>query len=148
MKHVDIWTDGACSGNPGIGGWGAILRYKDSEKSIQGAAASTTNNIMEMKAVIEALKLLKEPCEVDLTSDSQYVIKGATQWMQGWKANGWRTKDKKAVKNSGLWQDIEMLNRMHKITWHWIKGHAGHPENEECDRLAREAIADQREALR
>lgn len=148
MKKVAIFTDGACSGNPGIGGWGAILRYGEAEKEISGAEERTTNNRMEMQAVVSALSLLKEPCEVDLTTDSQYVVKGATEWMSGWIANGWRTADKKTVQNSGLWQEIARLKKAHAVHWHWVKGHAGHPENERCDALARAAIDDLRERLK
>ena len=135
MKKIELFTDGACSGNPGLGGWGAVLRYRGVEKEVSGAEEATTNNRMELKAVIESLKLLKEPCEVDLTTDSQYVMKGATEWMPQW------------VKNSDLWQEVFHLQRTHKLHWHWVKGHAGHPENERCDELARNAIADLRDRL-
>ena len=147
MKRIELFTDGACSGNPGLGGWGAVLRFRGVEKEVYGAEEATTNNRMELKAVIESLKLLKEPCEVDLTTDSQYVMKGATEWMPQWVKNSWRTADKKPVKNSDLWQEVFHLQRMHKLRWHWVKGHAGHPENERCDELARNAIADLRERL-
>lgn len=148
MKKIEIFTDGACSGNPGLGGWGAILRYKDTEKELSGSEESTTNNRMELTAVIEALKALKSPCEADIYTDSQYVMKGATEWLHGWIANSWRTADKKPVKNSGLWQEIQHLTKIHVLHWHWVKGHAGHPENERCDALARLAIEDLRERLK
>ena len=136
MKQIEIFTDGACSGNPGLGGWGAVLRYKDVEKEISGAAEATTNNRMELLAVINALKLLKTTCEADIYTDSQYVMKGATEWLAGW------------VKNSDLWQEIYHLNKQHVLHWHWVKGHAGHPENERCDLLARGAIESLREQLK
>ena len=148
MKHVEIFTDGACSGNPGLGGWAAVLRYKNIEKEISGAAESTTNNRMELMAVINALKLLKTTCEADIYTDSQYVMKGATQWLADWVKNSWRTADKKPVRNSDLWQDIYHLNKKHVLHWHWVKGHAGHTENERCDLLARNAIETLREQLK
>ncbi len=148
MKHVEIFTDGACSGNPGLGGWAAVLRYKNIEKEISGAAESTTNNRMELMAVINALKLLKTTCEADIYTDSQYVMKGATQWLADWVKNSWRTADKKPVRNSDLWQDIYHLNKKHVLHWHWVKGHAGHTENERCDLLARNAIEALREQLK
>lgn len=140
MKHVDIFTDGACSGNPGPGGWGAILRYGKIEKELSGGALQTTNNQMEMLAVIEALKLLKEACDITLTTDSQYVVRGMTEWLQGWQAKGWKTSSKKAVANQELWQELAELSAHHTIHWKWVKGHAGHPENERCDCLARQFI--------
>ncbi len=143
-KSINIFTDGACSGNPGMGGWCAILEYKSKRKELSGAEAETTNNRMEMMAVIEALKALKEPCEVELYSDSQYVIKGITEWLEGWQSRGWKTADKKPVKNADLWKLLVELTAKHKINWHWVKGHAGHPENERCDELARAAIDDLR----
>ena len=136
MKKVIIFTDGGCSGNPGIGGWGALLRYGTHEKELSGNASDTTNNQMELTAVIRALSELKEPCEVMLYSDSQYVIKGMTEWLIGWKNKGWKGADKKPVKNLELWQELDALSQKHRITWNWVKGHAGHPENERCDRLA------------
>lgn len=148
MKKVEIYTDGACSGNPGLGGWGAVLRYKGIEKEISGAEEATTNNRMELKAVINALTLLKSECEADVYTDSQYVMKGATEWLAGWVGNSWRTADKKPVKNSDLWQEIYHLNKRHVLRWHWVKGHTGHPENERCDALARSAIAHLREMLK
>ena len=148
MKQIDIFTDGACSGNPGLGGWGAVLRYKDIEKEISGAAEATTNNRMELLAVINALNSLKTNCEVNIYTDSQYVLKGATEWLKGWVQNSWRTADKKPVKNSDLWQDIYHLSKKHVLHWHWVKGHAGHTENERCDLLARNAIENLREQLK
>ncbi len=139
-KNVTIFTDGACSGNPGPGGWGAILRYLDTEKEISGFSPRTTNNRMEMTAVIEALRALKEPCRVTLYTDSRYLRDGITQWIARWKRNGWRTSDKMPVKNQDLWEALDDLARKHEIHWQWLKGHAGHPENERCDRLAREAL--------
>lgn len=137
MKHVDIFTDGACSGNPGVGGWGVVLRYKGNERELSGGAEMTTNNQMEMTAVIEALKILKEPCDITLTTDSQYVVKGMTEWLTGWIAKGWKTASKKPVANQELWQQLADLTRPHTVRWQWVKGHAGHPENERCDALAR-----------
>ncbi len=137
MKHVEIFTDGACSGNPGPGGWGAILRYKGTDKEISGGEAQTTNNRMELTAVIEALKLLKEPCEVTLWTDSKYVADGLGKgWAAGWKKNGWKKADKKPALNPDLWDELLNLNDKHTITIQWIKGHASHPENEKCDRMA------------
>ena len=148
MKQVILFTDGACSGNPGLGGWGAILRYKDVEKEISGSQEATTNNRMELTAVLQALQLLKEPCEVQIYTDSQYVMKGAEEWLFGWAKNGWRTADKKPVKNSDLWQELYCLQKKHVLHWHWVKGHAGHSENERCDLMARNAIENLREALK
>lgn len=137
MKHVDIFTDGACSGNPGPGGWGAILRYKGTDKCISGGEAETTNNRMELSAVIEALKLLKEPCKVTLWTDSKYVADGLGKgWAAGWKKNGWRKADKKPALNPDLWDVLLDLYNKHNVTIQWIKGHASHPENEKCDRMA------------
>lgn len=140
LKKIDIYTDGACSGNPGPGGWGAILRYGSSEKELSGAEADTTNNRMEMMAAIAALESLKHPCEVDLTTDSNYVKKGITEWLKGWKARGWKTADKKPVKNVDLWERLEAAAEPHTMHWHWVKGHAGHAMNERADELARAAI--------
>ncbi len=137
MKHVDIFTDGACSGNPGPGGWGAVLRYGDVEKEMSGGEAETTNNRMELMAAISALTALKTPCEVDLYTDSKYVMDGISKWIFGWKKNGWKTADKKPVKNAELWQALEAARNRHQVTLHWVKGHAGHPENERADELAR-----------
>ena len=137
MKHVDIFTDGACSGNPGPGGWGAILRYKGTDKCISGGEAETTNNRMELSAVIEAMKLLKEPCEVTLWTDSKYVADGLGKgWAAGWKKNGWRKADKKPALNPDLWDELLTLYDKHSVTIQWIKGHASHPENEKCDKMA------------
>ncbi|MCQ2484349.1 MAG: ribonuclease HI [Clostridia bacterium] len=137
MKHVDIFTDGACSGNPGPGGWGAILRYNGNEKEISGGEKNTTNNRMELTAAIEALALLKEPCEVTLWTDSKYVADGLGKgWAAGWKKNGWRKGDKKPALNPDLWDRLITLYNTHKVTIQWVKGHASHPENERCDRMA------------
>jgi len=141
---VDIWTDGACSGNPGPGGWGAILHYAGTEKELSGAEAATTNNRMELMAAIEALSALKRPSKVRLHTDSKYVMDGVTKWIHGWKKNGWKTADKKPVKNVELWQELDEAITRHKISWHWVKGHAGHPENERADELARMGIAEVR----
>lgn len=138
---VSIFTDGACSGNPGPGGWGAILRHKSSEKTISGWSAHTTNNRMEIIAAIRALEALKKPCDVTLTTDSRYLMQGITTWMGAWKRRGWKTADNKPVKNRDLWQELDGLCRRHRVTWVWIKGHNGHPDNELADALAREAIA-------
>ena len=137
MKHIQIFTDGACSGNPGPGGWGAILRYKAHEKELSGGEAETTNNRMELMALIAALEQLKEPCEIDLCSDSQYVINGLQKgWAKGWRARGWKKADKSPALNSDLWARLLDLSEAHTIHYIWVKGHAGHPENERCDRLA------------
>jgi ribonuclease HI len=143
MKKVDIFTDGACRGNPGPGGWGAILRYGDHEKEIYGAEALTTNNRMELMAAIVALESLKDSCEVALTTDSQYVRQGVTSWMENWKKNGWRTSDRKPVKNQDLWQRLDAVSSKHCVNWYWVKGHSGHAENERCDALANQAIDEQ-----
>ena len=137
MKKVEIFTDGACSGNPGPGGWGAILRFGQTEKELSGGEKETTNNRMELTAAIEALGALKEPCEVILTSDSKYLTDAINLgWLDTWRANGFKTAGKKAVKNPELWQRITELTAIHKVTFVWVKGHAGHPENERCDRMA------------
>lgn len=137
MKHVDIFTDGACSGNPGPGGWGAILRYKETEKVISGGSPKTTNNRMELTGVISALKLLKEPCDVTLTTDSKYVADGLGKgWAEGWKKNGWKKADKKPALNTDLWEELLELYHTHNVKICWVKGHAEHPENERCDALA------------
>lgn len=137
MKKIEIFTDGACSCNPGPGGWGAILRFEGREKELSGGEANTTNNRMELTACIEALKALKEPCEVILTTDSQYVVNSVEQgWAQSWKNNGWRKADKKPALNPDLWDALLLLLSVHKVSFNWIKGHAGHPENERCDALA------------
>ncbi len=137
MKKVEIFTDGACSGNPGPGGWGAVLRFCGREKELCGGDDDTTNNRMELTACIEALSALKEPCEVTLTTDSQYVVNGMTKgWASSWQKNGWIKSDKKPAQNSDLWEKLLELSKQHKLTFVWIKGHAGHPENERCDALA------------
>ena len=136
VKKVELYTDGACSGNPGPGGWGAILRYGEHEKELSGGAHDTTNNRMELMAAIVALEALKEHCEVILSTDSQYVRQGITQWIHNWKKRGWKTADKKPVKNVDLWQRLDAALGQHQIKWEWVKGHAGHPENERCDTLA------------
>ncbi len=141
MKKVEIFTDGACSGNPGPGGWGAILRYNGKVKELFGGEPDTTNNRMELKAAIEALGALKEPVTVDLYTDSNYVCDGIGSWIDGWKRRGWKTADNKPVKNVELWQALDEARRRHKVTWHWVKGHDGHPENERADELARTGMA-------
>lgn len=138
--RVQIYTDGACRGNPGPGGWGARLEWGDQWRELQGAESLTTNNRMELTAVIEALKALKRPVEVDLYTDSEYVRRGITEWINAWKARGWRTADKKPVKNQDLWQLLDESKGAHAIDWHWVKGHSGVPGNERADRLANEAI--------
>ena len=138
--RVEIFTDGACRGNPGPGGWGAILRYGTVEKELSGGEVETTNNRMELMAAISALEALKRPVTVDLHTDSTYVRDGITKWIHAWKARDWRTADKKPVKNVDLWQRLEAAIGRHQIDWHWIKGHAGHPENERADELARKAV--------
>jgi len=136
-KHIDIFTDGACSGNPGPGGWGAILRFGEHEKELSGGEKNTTNNRMELTAVISALSALKEPCEVTLTTDSKYVADAIEKgWAVSWKNNGWRKADKKPALNSDLWEKLLNLLEIHEVTFNWVKGHAGHPENERCDKLA------------
>ncbi len=138
---IEIFTDGACSGNPGPGGWGALLRYKDVEKELSGGAAATTNNRMEMMAAIAALEALKRPSRVRLTTDSVYLKDGITKWIHAWKKRGWKTAAKKPVKNVDLWQRLEQALSPHEVRWHWVKGHAGHPENERADELARAGMA-------
>jgi ribonuclease HI len=133
---VEIFTDGACKGNPGPGGWGVILRYGESEKELHGGEAATTNNRMELMAAIAALEELKRTCVVNLTTDSQYVRKGITEWLEGWKKRGWKTASKEPVKNQDLWMRLEAQVKRHTVTWHWVKGHSGHPENERADQLA------------
>jgi ribonuclease HI len=140
VSRVEAYTDGACRGNPGPGGWGAILRFGDHEKELRGGEDETTNNRMELTAAIEALRALRRPCRVDLYTDSQYLRLGITQWMHGWKKNGWRTSGKKPVKNQDLWQALDAAAQRHEVHWHWVKGHSGHPENERADALANEAI--------
>ncbi len=141
---VVIYSDGACSGNPGPGGWGAILMSGEHRKEIHGGEAPTTNNRMELMAAIMALEALKRPSKVDLHTDSQYVKNGITAWIHGWKRNGWRTADKKPVKNAELWQRLDEAARRHELRWHWVKGHAGHEWNERADELARQGLAEHR----
>jgi len=138
--EVEIFTDGACSGNPGPGGWGAILRIGERERELSGGDPATTNNRMEMMGAIAALETLKRPCRVKLFTDSRYLLDGATKWIHGWKKNGWRTADKKPVKNVELWQRLDTARAGHQVDWTWVKGHAGHPENERVDQLARSEI--------
>jgi len=139
-KRVAIFVDGACRGNPGPGGWGALLRYDGQEKRLYGAEAHTTNNRMELLAAIMALSALKRPCDIDITTDSQYVRRGITEWMTDWKRRGWKTADKKPVKNQDLWQRLDEISQKHRLIWHWVKGHSGHIENEIADALANQAI--------
>ncbi|MFM5931107.1 MAG: ribonuclease HI [Novosphingobium sp.] len=139
MKQVEVFTDGACKGNPGPGGWGAILRMGQHEKELSGGDPATTNNRMELMAVIRALGALKEPCLVKLHTDSRYVIDGITGWVFGWQKNGWKNAAKKPVANADLWQDLLSATRPHRIEWIWVKGHDGHPENERADQLASNA---------
>lgn len=138
---VEIYTDGACSGNPGPGGWGVLLRFDGNEKELKGGARETTNNRMEMTAAIEALSALKRRCQVRLHTDSTYLKDGITSWIHNWKRNGWKTAAKKPVKNEDLWRQLDALLADHEIEWHWVKGHAGHPDNERADALAREGMA-------
>jgi ribonuclease HI len=135
-ETVELFTDGACKGNPGPGGWGAVLRFKDKERELSGGEPDTTNNRMEMMAAIEGLKALTRPCRVKLFTDSKYVMDGITKWIHGWQRNGWRTADKKPVKNADLWQALLAATAPHQVDWRWVKGHAGHPENERADKLA------------
>ena len=145
MKQVRAFTDGACSGNPGPGGWGAVLQFGDHERELHGGAADTTNNRMELTAAIEALRALSEPCRVSLTTDSTYVKDGITQWLANWKRNGWKTAAKKPVKNQDLWQALDHESARHAIDWCWVKGHSGHPENERADRLANRGMDEVRD---
>ena len=139
-ERVELFTDGACRGNPGPGGWGSVLRFSGREKELFGGEASTTNNRMELMAVIQGLQALKRSCVVDVTTDSQYVKNGITQWIHNWKRNGWRTAAKKPVKNDDLWRMLDEAVARHDVSWHWVKGHSGHPENERADALANRAI--------
>ena len=139
LTKVEIFTDGACKGNPGPGGWGAVIRSGGHEKELSGGDPMTTNNRMELTAVIEALNALKRPCAVALSTDSRYVMDGLTKWIHGWRKNGWKTASKQPVKNAELWQALVEATARHKISWQWVKGHAGHPENERADRLASDA---------
>jgi len=147
-ERVTIHTDGACSGNPGPGGWGVILQWGDHRRELKGGEGHTTNNRMELMAAIMALESLKRPCAVDIHTDSQYVRNGIMSWIHGWKLNGWRTSDKKPVKNSDLWQRLDAAIGHHDVTWHWVKGHAGHDLNERADELAREGLIEARAAAR
>lgn len=140
MKKVELFTDGACRGNPGPGGWGVLMRFGDKEKKLHGGEPHTTNNRMELMAAIEGLKALKESCCVSLTTDSQYVRMGVTQWMANWKKRNWKTADKKPVKNQDLWEQLDAQVERHQVTWHWVKGHSGHVENEIADELANRGI--------
>lgn len=140
VQEVEIFTDGACRGNPGPGGWGALLRYKGKQKELYGGEEHTTNNRMELMAAIQALETLKRPCKVNITTDSTYVKNGITQWMQNWKKRGWTTADKKPVKNIDLWQRLDVAVSRHEVKWHWVRGHTGHDENEFVDALANKAI--------
>lgn len=140
MKHVIIFTDGACRGNPGPGGWGVLLRYGQHEKKLFGAESDTTNNRMELTAAIRALESLREACKVELHTDSQYVQKGITVWMAGWKKKHWKKSDNHPVKNADLWQELDKQASRHQVSWHWVKGHSGHPENDLADELANHAI--------
>jgi len=142
VKQIVIHTDGACRGNPGPGGWGALLEYNGSSKSLKGGEALTTNNRMELMAAISALEALREPCQIKLYTDSVYVRSGLLEWLPGWKKRGWKTADKKPVKNQDLWQRLDAAAARHQMEWHWVKGHAGHPGNEAADRLANEGIND------
>ena len=139
MKQLEIFTDGACKGNPGPGGWGAVIRYGKHEKEISGSDPDTTNNRMELSATIQALKILIEPCEVKLHTDSRYVIDGITKWIHGWQRNGWKNASKQPVSNIDLWHDLIEATARHQVEWIWVKGHNGHPENERADRLASDA---------
>ena len=140
MKQVQVFTDGACSGNPGPGGWGVVLRFGDKERELCGGADNTTNNRMELTAAIEGLRALNEPCEVVLTTDSTYVKDGITRWLANWKKNGWKTAAKKAVKTQDLWQELDQQTSRHAVQWQWVKGHSGHPENERADALANQGM--------
>jgi ribonuclease HI len=140
VKKVTIHSDGACEGNPGPGGWAAVLQYGNHRRVVSGGCAATTNNRMEMQAAIEGLRLIKEPCEIDFYTDSQYLREGITLWVAGWKRRHWRTKERKPVKNQDFWMELDAQASRHKIAWHWLKGHAGHVENERCDQLAQMEI--------
>lgn len=140
MRRVIVYTDGACRGNPGPGGWGALLKYRGVEKTLSGGEAATTNNRMELRAVIEALRAIKRRCLVEIHTDSSYVKNGITQWLPRWKSNGWRTAGRRPVKNQDLWLELEAQAGQHQVSWHWVRGHSGHPDNELADQLARAAI--------
>lgn len=148
MKEVFVFTDGSCLGNPGPGGYGAVLKYKNMKKELSGGYKHTTNNRMEILAVVAALGILKEQCYVHITTDSQYVKNGISSWIKSWKRNGWKTSTKSPVKNVELWQKLDELCSQHQIEWHWVKGHSGHTENERCDELARTAASGKNGALR
>jgi len=143
QKTVEIYTDGSCLGNPGPGGYGVVMKYQQHVKELSGGFIETTNNRMELMAAIAALECIKRPCSIDISTDSQYVRQGITQWLVNWKRNNWRTAAKEPVKNKDLWQRLDAACQPHEIRWHWVKGHAGHPENERCDVLAREAATSQ-----
>lgn len=140
MKQVTIYTDGACRGNPGPGGWGAVLQYGEHQRELYGGESDTTNNRMELTAALQALEALREPCEIDLTTDSEYVRKGITEWLPAWKRRNWKTADRKPVKNADLWQALEQAAARHRVRWHWVKGHSGHNGNEQADMLANRGI--------
>ncbi|MBY0272496.1 MAG: ribonuclease HI [Alphaproteobacteria bacterium] len=140
IQKVEIYTDGACSGNPGPGGWGVILRYKNTEKELSGFEAMTTNNRMELKAAIEGIKALTRSVKIEVYTDSQYLRDGITKWLFQWKKNNWRLSNKSPVKNQDLWEELDALTQNHDVSWHWVRGHSGHPENERADALARQAI--------
>jgi ribonuclease HI len=142
VNHVVAFTDGACRGNPGPGGWGVVLKAGERVKELSGGEPATTNNRMELTAAIEALTALKQPCRVDLYTDSKYVRSGITEWLPGWRARGWRTADRKPVKNQDLWMALAELAARHEVTWHWVRGHSGHPENERADALANVGLDD------
>ena len=148
MKQVEAFTDGACSGNPGPGGWGVLLRHDGNERELYGGEAETTNNRMELLAAIEALSALKQPCHVQLTTDSTYVRDGITKWLQNWKNNGWKTAAKKPVKNQDLWMRLDEQTVRHRVEWRWVKGHSGHPENERADALANRGLKELRSGQR
>jgi ribonuclease HI len=141
VKQVRLFADGSCHGNPGPGGWAALLEYEGRQRELSGAEAATTNNRLELRAVIEGLSALREPCEVQVWTDSRYVVDGMSTWLASWKRRGWRTADKKPVKNEDLWRSLDEAATRHRVTWHWVRGHDGHPENERVDRLANAAIA-------